>query len=100
MMLGNPVAVGVPPSGNIIDGHWLAGRVDLVQELEEALAIELGQRFADGEPDDLAPANERAIRRAGRAEDVLRSGIDGHGARKLGDDTRELDLRGLVVTLV
>ena len=61
----------------------LALRVDPVEQLEEALALDLGQRLPDRLPDHVAVTDELHVGRVDELEDVLRPAQHRHEAGRL-----------------
>ena len=59
--------------GHVTPDEGPARRIDLVEELEEALALDLGQCLTDGDPDDVAMADELEIGLVRILENVRRA---------------------------
>ena len=91
--LGLAIAVRIPPRRNTGDRDWLAGAVHLIEHLEKSLAVQLRDRLANRQTDDIPPTDVRPIRRTRRPKHVLGPKEYGDGTRKLRQDPRELGAR-------
>ena len=67
----------------------LARGVDAVEQLEEALARELGQRLTDRLADDIALGDQLLVGGVGGGEDVLRSFELGHEGGRILEHLRQ-----------
>ncbi len=61
----------------------LAGAIDAVEDIEEALSFELGQDLAEGAADEVLAADEALVARIREQEDVLRAAPGGDRHRRL-----------------
>ena len=78
-VLGRALGAAVDDGLDGLAEHRLSERANAIEDLEDALALQLGERGSNRETDDVAPADQIAISRIGQLEHVIRTGQHRHG---------------------